>query len=400
MSSNIKLLLTSGAAAFGLAVVPAVAQAQLDHLVCYRPIDKLTVTASFSVYADLQPEFSASNCKIVKVTDFCVPSTKYNVDPTTADVRPDIVGPPLYVDYIGYLIKCEKQLVPPNKIVIDQFGAHRQRKYKVYKIFVPAKKGPPPCGTQDGKLCGGVCPNRAEECRIDTDGVCKCVPPEDDLCSGKPDKQGMCGGPCPLVNQACQPTLTATGDLVCQCGPVTQPCSINAATGACGGDCPNRADKCVNKTPYDCTCEPAETPCALSGTPPTCGGDCPIAGDICTLVGAVCECGPGQSSPCQQNPLTGTCGGDCPIPGDICRADGTINGCSCGPAPCGGTADGQCAGACPGTGQLCRADASGACNCDPPSCAVTGTGTCGGECPAGQTCRVINLSTGITCRCG
>jgi hypothetical protein len=384
--------------ALAIGALPHAASAQLDHLVCYKAVDKIAVTASFDLLSELQPEFTAKGCRIVRVTDFCVPATKLNVTPAAADVRADIVGPPLYVDYVGYLVKCEQELAPSNKVVIDQFGTHRQGKYKIVKVYVPAKKGPPPCGTVNGTACGGVCPNAADECRIDAAGDCNCQPAEDNLCGGKPDKQGQCGGPCPDPTEQCQLTISSTGAKVCDCAPPPPPrCGFNAATGMCGGDCPNKADKCVLKSNTDCTCEPAETPCALQpGPAPTCGGDCPIAGDVCALdANDQCRCGPPPPSPCGQNPLTGTCGGDCPLATDVCRLD-TTNNCTCGPQPCGGDATGQCSGACPSTGQQCTL-VNGACSCSPPSCGITAVGTCGGECPIDTECRVV-VGTNF-CRC-
>lgn len=389
------------AAALALTAFPCVASAQLDHLVCYKALDRLTPKAAFDLFAELQPEFSAKGCALVKVVDFCVPSTKLNVDPATADQRSDIAGPALHVDYIGYLVKCSSQLAPSNKVVIDQFGTHRQGKYKVYKVYVPAKKGPPPCGTVDGKSCGGVCPNATDQCRIGSDGVCKCAPPPTNTCEGKPDKQGQCGGPCPDPTQQCKPTVSSTGAKVCACGPPPPPrCGINTASGTCGGECPNPAEKCTLKSPNECICGPADTPCALeAGTAATCSGDCPIAGDVCEFdaAGNACRCGAPPPSPCEQNPLTGQCGGSCP-PGAICRID-AAGACNCGPTPCGGDAAGQCAGSCPATAQTCHLDASGACNCDPPSCTVTGVDTCGGLCPPGRNCAATVAGTSFRCIC-
>jgi len=392
------------ACATAVTLLPTPAVSQVDHLVCYKVADKTPVAATFDLFAELQPEFSARGCRIVRIDDFCVPASKRNVTPAEADTRADIVGPPLHVDYIGYLVKCEQQLAPPSKVVIDQFGTHRHRKYKLQKVYVPAKKGPPPCGTVDGKMCGGVCPDAALQCRIDpADNGCRCLPPEDNTCGGKPDKQGMCGGPCPdPARPQCQLTATATGAKVCDCGPPPPPiCSVNAATGTCGGECPNKADKCVFKANGDCTCEPATTPCALvPGSVPVCGGDCPIAGDVCTFdTTGLCNCGAPPPTPCQQNPLTGTCGGDCPT-GEKCLLDAD-NNCACGPLPCGSDAAGQCTiGACPDPAtQACKVDANGACNCDPPSCGIVGANTCGGVCPPSREClpRVVNGA--FFCRC-
>ncbi|HEY2774262.1 MAG TPA: hypothetical protein VGK20_09445 [Candidatus Binatia bacterium] len=390
------------AAALALVALPGSALAQLDHLVCYKAVDKLVVKASADLFAELQPEFTAKGCTLIKVDDFCVPATKLNVQPASANVRPDITGPALNADYIGYLVRCTSELSPSNKLLVDQFGVHRQGHYKVYKIYVPAKKAPPPCGTNaDGKQCGGICPSTADECRVDTDGVCKCIPPVDNTCSGKPDKQGQCGGPCADPTQSCQLTATATGAKVCACGPPPPPvCGINPATGTCGGDCPNKADKCLLNSANECTCVPPTTPCALvPGTVPTCGGDCPVAGDVCSLINGQCACGGGTPPPCSQNPLTGKCGGECPTTGDICQLN-TAGQCTCAPTPCGSDANGVCGGACPNPAtQQCKGDASGACNCTPPSCGIVNTDQCGGECPAPAQCRVATSSAGLACKC-
>lgn len=403
MKTIAKLLVFGWAGLLCLSAPPPAAAGQLDHLICYKVIDKLQVKAAFDLFAELQPEFSAKGCTIVKVDDFCVPATKLNVQPTSADLRADIAGPALHVDYIGYIVRCAKQVAPPNKVVIDQFGQHRHLRYKIEKIYVPAKKGPPPCGTTDGTSCGGACPGTADQCRIDpVDKACKCLPPDDGICGGKPDKQGMCGGPCPdPAKPQCQLTLSSTGQKVCDCGPPPPPrCGINAATGTCGGDCPNKAEKCLLKSPNECTCMPASTPCSLQpGTVPVCGGDCPIAGDVCALdLRGDCSCGAPPPTPCGQNPLTGACGGECPT-GEKCLLD-SANNCNCAPPPCGSDATGQCtSGACPNPAtQTCKLDASGACNCDPPSCGVNGN-TCGGVCPAGRLCVPGTTGGALSCRC-
>jgi hypothetical protein len=382
-----------------LALSPRIASAQLDHLVCYKVVDKTQVAVAFDLFSKLQPEFAARGCKPIKVVNFCVPATKVNVTPAEADVRADVTGPGLYVDYIGYLVKCENEIKPSNKIVIDQFGTHRHRKYKIERVYVPAKKGPPPCGTVDGKNCGGVCPNKSDQCTFASDGSCNCQPI--DTCAGKPDKQGHCGGPCPALTDQCQLIVGTSGAIECGCAPPPPPlCSMDAATGQCGGECPNRAEKCVLKSNFDCTCEPADTACALeTGTTGTCSGDCPIAGDVCTFIAATneCRCGAGDPTPCSQNPLTGTCGGECPAP-EVCRISPTTNECGCGPAPCASDANGVCGGVCPDATQQCKLDAAGGCNCDPPSCGQDATtGTCGGACPTAFECRIV-AGTNV-CRC-
>lgn len=383
------------------ALLPSVADARLDHLVCYKAVDALQVSAAFDLFAELQPEFSAKGCRIVKVADFCVPASKLNVTPASSAPRTDVAGPPLQVDYVGYLVRCTQQFAPPNKVVVDQFGAHRQGKYKLQKVYVPAKKGAPPCGTVDGKACGGTCPAATDQCSIDTNGDCRCAPAVNDMCGGKPDAQGICGGPCPdPAMPTCQLTVSDSGAKGCACGPPPPPlCSLNSATGTCGGECPNKADKCVYTTANECRCTPSTAPCALvPGTVPTCGGDCPVAGDVCALAAdGTCACGGTTPAPCDRNPLTGLCGGDCPT-GQECLLD-AAGGCQCRPSPCGSDANGQCGGTCPDpVNQLCKVDSTGACNCSPPSCGLN-VDVCGGYCPAGTVCRTKQTPTGLLCGC-
>src|SRR3954452_7564147 len=101
MKPIVRFLSVACAAALAAAMAPSPASAGLDHLVCYKAVDKLQVAAAFDLFAELQPEFTAKGCKIVKVDDFCFPSTKLNVTPASADTRADIAGPALSVDYIG-----------------------------------------------------------------------------------------------------------------------------------------------------------------------------------------------------------------------------------------------------------------------------------------------------------
>ncbi|MDX2168197.1 MAG: hypothetical protein SF182_14070 [Deltaproteobacteria bacterium] len=309
----------------------------LDHLLCFTVNDKLKPGASVDLKTELQPEFSRAGCRVVKPTKFCVPTTK--VVTTAGSVGPNIVGQPLRDDYICYLVKCPNDAPIPFKLVADQFGQRRQEKFRPFELCVPARKDAPPCvQIGGGKQCGGVCPDdaagNATACRYDdTLNQCTCVP---DVCDGKPDKNGQCGGACPTVGQFCRPGLDAAGKPACLCkDPPPPPCGLNPATGTCGGACPNPADACVQimtspTAPPICTCQPP-VPSCQEGTGALCAGPCPV-GLTCVhnTVTNKCRCEPPPQN-CGANPTTGQCGGLCPA-NQICRfitVAGATPQCTC-----------------------------------------------------------------------
>jgi hypothetical protein len=116
----------------------------LDHLKCHKVKDPLHLPRTTAdLPTDLQPEFAASGCQILKPKFFCVPVAKQNVVP--APPRPDIVGQDLSNDFICYKIKCPTQ--PGDHQVTDQFGTRTQTKFKTSMLCVPAVKGAAPTTT-------------------------------------------------------------------------------------------------------------------------------------------------------------------------------------------------------------------------------------------------------------
>lgn len=306
-----------------LAGQPAGAAGILDHLLCYRTQDPLKIQSAADLLAELQPEFTQQGCELVKPFEFCVPATKVNVRP--APTGPDVVGQPLRDDYVCYLAKCSDAIQPGDKIVSDQFGTRVERRYRAYKVCVPARKAPVGC-SRSGSRCGGVCPNPGEDCRLDrTTKQCTCAPQE---CGGRPDSHGACGGNCATATDRCLPD--SAGMCTCQ-PPPPPPCGPNTPAGACGGTCPDPTDKCLpDATGQGCACRPPGQPCAsvAGGPPDVCGGDCPNATDTCGFepTAGKCICLPPSCSP---NPLNGQCGGSCPA-GQTCTfMAGTAAACAC-----------------------------------------------------------------------
>jgi hypothetical protein len=419
----------------------------LDHLVCYKMKDPLTLQTSTDMLAQLQPEFSQQGCILVKPIEFCVPASKRNTVPQP--INPNIVGPALSNDYICYQAKCKSPVPPPDKEVIDQFGERLEQGFKVAKVCVPAKKRPPGCGLVGGKACLGACPVDAagvqQECKaFKTGGVitCDCVTPSPPKpCGGKPDAAGLCTATCPDPTEQCvlttitDPTTGKVGKATCNCQKPPSVCGIDPATGQCGGKCQKSTDQCVFDSAGKCTCEPAPSPCQTTGNPAPaapCGGTCPpntatgttptcipVDGSgICTngkCVGSngtpctsntdckvTCTCDPPAG--CTRNALTGACGGDCSQnPGTVCSLDSTGHTCDCLPPPCGsvGTATGvACNGTCQ-NGEKCVADATGACNCQPPTAdpCLNSTTCVPSPCLAPQVCSIVPGTTFCRCQC-
>lgn len=360
---------------------------KLDHLLCYRMRDPLKIKTAVDMIADLQPEFTQKGCVLVKPVEFCVPATKTNVQPQPFDSG--IAGQPLKNDFICYLAKCPLALPPPSKSVADQFGLRDQSQYKPYKVCVPAYKKPRPCSNLSATQCGGACPV-GRTCQLNA-GVCECLPTN--LCGGKPDATGQCGGACTTPGYICQVTLIpGSTKKVCDCGPPPPPpCGLDPATGQCGGTCPNSTDRCTLDSAGKCSCQPVPKPCSLNQATNICSGSCPNPGDICVIDPTGCHC---QPPPCSQNTATGLCGGNCPNATDTCALDPSGTGCSCQPIhpPCGSNVAGAaCSGTCPNPSETCVTDTTtGKCFCQ-PSCGglVPATGVCGGTCPTPDICAPV-----------
>jgi hypothetical protein len=363
-----------------------------DHLICYRMADSAQIAAAVDMIADLQPEFSQRNCRLLKPIEFCVPATKQNII-TSSPTPPDLVGQPLRQDYICYLARCPALSVPPAKQVADQFAVHVEQKYKATKICVPAAKLPIRCGDAEAPRCGGVCPAGAT-CKLSAaTGQCACQPLP---CGGQPDKGGTCGGACP-DGQICQLSNSTSGKPTCGCGQVPPPpCGNNPLTGSCGGACTDPTQICQVDASGNCGCGPIPQPCG--NTSGVCGGTCPNPADQCvpgTVPGQPCTCVP---PPCHQDPVTGACSGTCATGAAPGTCHLSANGCVCGPPPCSiDPASGQCAGPCP-NGGTCAPDSANNCTCLQP-CNFNVDNVCGGACPPGETCQVTQTGTQRQCLC-
>ncbi len=263
MRTIVALLLSSvGTLAYG---------GTLDHLACYRITDPLKIQASADLQAELQPEFSAQGCLLKKATEFCVPATKMNVVP--APVFPGVSGRSLQDDYLCYPTKCRTPGTPPSKLVTDQFGSRLEKKYKISKVCVPARKEPAPCGPTGPRMCGGTCPSANQQCAPDPlDRGCTCLPAQPGCFV---DAAGQCTGTCPGSGQAC--TFDDTGHCSCDCSILIP----NLQTSVCAmGTCPSPKTCVKNTTDTACVC------CAFGGVA------CTVTSDCCppfNCVGGVCS---------------------------------------------------------------------------------------------------------------
>ena len=384
---------------------------EIDHLLCYRMRDPLSVEAKFDLLAKLQPEFSRRGCKLAidehegeAQSEFCVPASKVNVE--AEEHNGDLGGPPLQMDYICYRIECERGARPPDKFIEDQFGRRAARFGKSQRICVPARKEPVPCGptgSATSAQCGGECPQDDQHCRHDrATGECTCAPRE---CGGRLDAAGMCGGSCPDPTQQCAPNAHNR----CVCNP--RGCGLDPAGNQCSGECPVPGEICVRDAAGACDCAPP--PMCAPDANGMCGGPCPTAGDVClpdpTSPNADCRCQPPPPR-CALDPVSGQCGGPCPVAGDVCLPDpvGPNGDCRCQPPPpptCGlDPLSGQCGGTCSGANEACLPVASGVCDCVGTSSRCSrdpSSGQCGGFCSPGSTCELVTIpGTNLEeCRC-
>jgi hypothetical protein len=264
----------------------------LDHLLCFKIKDALTLSTSVDMMADLQPDFAAKGCKLTKPIEFCVPASKRNVAPAPAD--PTQFGQSLRDDYICYKAECSDIPPPADRLAVDQFGHRPIAKFRAAKVCVPARKEPLACGPTGGKSCGGLCPSADQKCLYDkVTNMCGCTPAP---CDGKPDKAGMCGGTCPGgVPLQCRPD--ANKRCVCQPPPPPQCAAIPATVPLCGGSCPNPADVCrPGGAGVGCTCQPPSDVCGLDASSGQCGGACASPAEVC-------RSGPFGACSCQAQPL-------------------------------------------------------------------------------------------------
>ena len=82
---NIRRTLWIGVGLFFVFGARASNAGTLDHLLCHRTRDPLKLKIAVDMIADIQPEFTAQGCVLVKPFEFCVPATKNS----TLNVRVD-----------------------------------------------------------------------------------------------------------------------------------------------------------------------------------------------------------------------------------------------------------------------------------------------------------------------
>src|SRR5579885_2177818 len=191
----------------------------LDHLACFKVKDPLLIQESADLQAEMQPEFTSLGCILKKATEFCVPASKTNVTPPPP--FPGDSGQPLQNDYLCYPTRCRQPAAPPEKLVTDQFGSRIEKKYKISKVCVPARKAPAPCGPTGKHMCGGACPNPTQQCQPDPLArgcVCSCsilIPGgQTNVCA-----MGTCPSP-----KTCVKNTTDTACICCAVGGVA--CSV------------------------------------------------------------------------------------------------------------------------------------------------------------------------------
>jgi hypothetical protein len=134
------------------------AQAQNDHLKCYKVKDALKLAAVVDLNS---PQFGLeAGCKVSKAKFFCVPATKTvisAVDKATGlPITPLPVSGPDAGDRICYKVKCPIVVPIPDQQVTDQFGTRTITKFKASYLCTPAVKG--------ATYCGDGIANGSEEC--------------------------------------------------------------------------------------------------------------------------------------------------------------------------------------------------------------------------------------------
>ncbi len=311
--------LLSASLCLALAQAPSVAQTN-DHLKCYKIIDPLKLKGIVDLHS---PQFGLeAKCRIERPELFCVPATKRvrkvvdeATDPKTPITPLPIFGPPAQVDRICYRLKCKTDTATLD--VVDQFGRRTVQREHTELLCTPAFKGeppPPPCESSEAPTCGGVCPDRTQEC-VPTATGCRCEPPKCEE-SDAPE----CGGICP-TGLRCQSITDDSGTVHCRCEP--PPCE--GTFPQCGGACPPDEHCLPVSGTTSCACQPT---CRLDDASNAgCGGACP-PGLTCQLTDtAGCRCLEPPPPPCG---LTAAgCGGACPA-GSTCQSITGPNGVGCG----------------------------------------------------------------------
>lgn len=359
-----------------LLVSPALANAQFDHMQCYKVRDSAKFDASATLDA-LQSQFDiGADCSIKgarnKGKRFCVPVSKtvtaFEDKSRTGIPQVDLDGQEQFFDSICYKVKCPDGNIPPL-LVTDQFGTRTIKDFKTDMLCVPAVKGVPTTTTTSTSTTTTTLPPV-----VCTDDVFQCV--DGTVVSRDPDNDCEFFR-CPCDNADCS---------LLKCAVTV--CPDNVTFYGCTGECyedPNTGeDSCVTP-PSVCDQTTTTTTTTTSSTTttsldcslvrcadPNCGGGeypvipdgecCPVCvtPDVCAgIAGLPCSSG----LTCVENPET-NCREDCANAdcGGIC-VEAVPN------APCGGIAGLTCTGS-----QICVGIAGD--QCDP----LCGGADCNGIC--------------------
>jgi hypothetical protein len=173
-------------------LIPAAANAQFDHLTCFKAKDSGKFKALVTLDAVQNAFDPPAQCKVIgKAKLFCVPTDK-TVDELTVGKDPatplDVAGPVLSADTICYKVKCPTATIADDEVV-DQFGARTLSKFKAQMICAPAHKTSPTCQLPDPPQCtlndpcsAGICSSTRGACTLQAD--CPLAPNEECCCTG------------------------------------------------------------------------------------------------------------------------------------------------------------------------------------------------------------------------
>jgi len=261
-------------------ITPLLAEAQSDHLKCYKMKDPLRLSGTVNI--DSEQLGYEENCKIRRARVFCVPAEKDVVEAFDAGDPiglAKINGQELVDDRICYRIKCP-QPFPPDQQLSDQFGTNRVlQNLRPYMVCTPASMVA--CSDTFPPMCNGPC-DAGQTCR-DVDGTCQCV----DVCSTGIAPE--CAGACP-EGQRCETVFLGPFPLDCRCTPTEPACSDTEPISWCGGSCPTGLLCLPSPSVDECRCtSPVVMPCPSVG-PPSCSEGFCDGGQSCVQQGDDCGC--------------------------------------------------------------------------------------------------------------